>query len=47
MALHAREGGAREKVRQFITERLGEFLDAMADNCRRHSSSLDERSEDR
>ena len=23
---------AREKVRQFITERLGEFLEAMADN---------------
>jgi len=23
---------AREKVRQYVTERLGEFLDAMADN---------------
>ena len=27
-----RKEEAREKVRQFITERLGEFLEAMADN---------------
>ena len=32
---------ARELVRQFITERLGEFLEAMADNVPRHSSSYD------
>ena len=32
MAVHASQGRARELVRQYVTERLPQFLDAMSDN---------------